>query len=73
MDYVATIKGLGGEPTQGQIDRTRKRYEDWLQPLKECDSRSQMTFHGVVFYDHPAMINLAQVKECIGALRAKFR
>ena len=73
MDYLMTIKGQGGEPSAEQIIRTRKRYAEWLQPLNECESRARMTFHGVVFYDHPAIGNIVQVKECIAALRRKFR
>lgn len=74
MDYVATIKGIGGEPSSDQIARTRKQYAEWLQPLNdECESLARMTFHGVVFYDNQAAGNLAQVKHCIAALRRKFR
>lgn len=73
MDYVATIRGLGGEPSQEQIARTRKQYAEWLQPLNECESVARMTFHGVVFYDNQAAGNLVQVKHCIAALRRKFR
>lgn len=73
MDYLMTIKGQGGEPGADQIERTRKRYVEWLEPLKQCDSRSSMIFHGVVFYDHPAAGNVMQIKECIAALRRKFR
>lgn len=73
MDYLMTIKGQGGEPSADQIDRTRKRYAEWLQPLNACESRARMTFHGVVFYDHPVTGNVEQVRECIAALRRKFR
>lgn len=73
MDYLMTIKGQGGEPSQDNIDRARKSYAEWLAPLKGCDSRSSMTFHGVVFYDHPATGNIEPVRECIAALRKKFR
>lgn len=73
MDYVATIRGQGGEPSQASIDRARKSYVEWLEPLKQCDGRSTMTFHSVVFYDHPVSGNVEQVRECIAALRRKFR
>lgn len=73
MDYVATIRGIGGEPSQGRIDQVRKQYSEWLAPLNECDSLARMTFHGVVFYDQPADGKLGQIAECIGALRRKFR
>jgi len=73
MDYLMTIKGQGGEPSAEQIERTRKRYAEWLEPLKQCDARSSMIFHSVVFYDQPAARNVVQVKECIAALRRKFR
>ncbi len=73
MDYLMTIKGQGGEPSSEQIDRTRKRYVEWIKPLELCESRARMTFHGVVFYDHPATGNVEQVRECIAALRQKFR
>lgn len=73
MDYLMTIKGQGGEPNADQIARSRRAYSEWVKPLEECDSRSRMTFHGVVFYDNPTGDRLAQVKECIAALRRKFR
>lgn len=73
MDYLMTIKGQGGEPSADQIARSRRAYSEWVKPLEECDSRSRMTFHGVVFYDNPTGDRLAQVKECIAALRRKFR
>ncbi len=73
MDYVATIKGIGGEPSQDQIDRIRKRYAEWIAPLNECDSLSRMAFHGVVFYDNEAAGHVEAIKECIAALRRKFR
>ncbi len=73
MDYLSTMKGIGGEPSQSNIDRARKAYHDWVAPLNECESRARMTFHGVVFYDHPASGNVEQIRECIAALRRKFR
>lgn len=73
MDYVATIRGIGGDPSQEQINRARKAYREWIEPLNECESRARMTFHGVVFYDNPAAGNVERVKECIAALRRKFR
>jgi hypothetical protein len=73
MDYLMTIKGQGGEPSADQIEQVRKRYTEWLEPLKRCDGRSSMIFHGVVFYDHSAAGNVVQMKECIAALRRKFR
>jgi len=73
MDYVATIRGEGGEPSQASIDRARKSYAEWVAPLNECESKARMTFHGVVFYDNPVSGNVEQVKECIAALRRKFR
>ncbi len=73
MDYVATIKGFGGEPSQDQIDRTRKSYAEWIEPLNGCESAARMTFHGVVFYDHPIAGQIERVKHCIAALRRKFR
>lgn len=72
MDYLAA-KGLGGEPSQDQIDRTRRSYAEWVQPLENCESSARMTFHGVVFYDNPAAGNVERVKHCIAALRRKFR
>lgn len=72
MDYLAA-KGIGGEPSHEQIDRTRKRYLEWVAPLNECDSLARMMFHGVVFYDNPAAGKIEQVKHCIAALRRKFR
>ena len=72
MDYLAA-KGFGGEPSQEQIDRTRKAYAEWVQPLENCESSARMTFHGVVFYDNPAAGNVDRVKHCIAALRRKFR
>lgn len=72
MDYLAA-KGFGGEPSQDQIDRTRKSYAEWIEPLERCESAARMTFHGVVFYDQPAAGNVERIKECIAALRRKFR
>lgn len=72
MDYLAA-KGIGGEPSQEQIDRTRKSYAEWIEPLNGCDGSARMTFHGVVFYDNPAAGNVERVKHCIAALRRKFR
>lgn len=71
MDYLAA-KGIGGEPSQENIDRTRKQYADWIEPLERCDSRARMIFHGVVFYDN-ATVDIECVKHCIAALRRKFR
>lgn len=73
MDYVATIKGLSGEPDQDYINRVRKAYANWYGPLTTCDGLSVMAFHNVAFFDHPAQGKLAQVKECIAALRRAFR
>jgi hypothetical protein len=73
MDYLMTIKGQGGEPSADQIARARKRYAEWVEPLNGCESRARMIFHGVVFYDHPTGGNVMQIKECIAALRRKFR
>ena len=72
MDYLAA-KGIGGEPSADQINRTRKAYSEWVAPLEQCESAARMTFHGVVFYDHSAIGNVEQVKHCIAALRRKFR
>jgi hypothetical protein len=71
MDYLAA-KGIGGEPDQKSIDRARKLYVDWVEPLNRCDSRARMIFHGVVFYDH-STVDVEAVKHCIAALRRKFR
>ncbi len=73
MNYVATIKGIGGDPSQDYIDRARKAYASWYAPLAKCDGLSVMAFHNVAFFDHPAQGRLAQVKECLAALRAAFR
>lgn len=72
IDYLA-VRGESGEPSQEQINAVRTRYTEWLKPLEECDSRARMTFHSVVFFDNPAGERLNQVKECIAALRKKFR
>lgn len=72
IDYLA-IRGDGGEPSQASIDNTRKQYNEWLQPLEECDARARIAFHGVVFFDNVAEGNLPHVKQCIAALRKKFR
>lgn len=73
MDYLMTIKGQGGEPSAEQIERTRKRYDEWIERLERCPSRARMVFHGVVFYDHPASANLGDIRFCIAALRRKSR
>ncbi|AZO45897.1 hypothetical protein EJ076_34850 [Mesorhizobium sp. M7D.F.Ca.US.005.01.1.1] len=82
MDYLMTIKGQGGEPSSEQITRARNRYNEWLLPLRgdqelgippQVSGNALMTFHGVVFYDHPAAGNVEPVRECIAALRKKFR
>jgi hypothetical protein len=73
MDYLMTIKGQGGEPNPDQIARARKAYSEWVKPLEQCDSRARMTFHGIVFYDNHTGDRLDQLKECISALRRKFR
>lgn len=82
MDYVATIKGIGGEPSQESINNIRKQYVEWLLPLRgdlergiqpQVSGTDLMSFHGVVFYDNQAAGNLVQVKHCIAALRRKFR
>lgn len=73
MDYLSTIKGIGGEPPQSRIDGIRKQYNEWVAPLNDCESMARMTFHGVVFFDQPATDRIEQVKHCISALRRKFR
>lgn len=74
MDYVAKIKGLGGEPSQDQINRARKLYADWYEPLKACGGIDVMAFHNVVFHDMRASERaISQIVACIRALRARFR
>lgn len=74
MDYVATAKGIGGEPGPEYVNRIRKAYANWIAPLQGCSGLARMTFHQVAFEDMPCPpARLAQVKECIGALRSAFR
>lgn len=73
MDYVARIKGIGGEPTPQQILRARKLYADWSEPLQACPAEARMAFHNVVFHDLPTERVLGQVAECVRALRRRFR
>src|SRR5690606_23487394 len=55
IDYLVTIKGLGGEPSQDAIDRARKRYADWNGALhSDCSAAARIAFHEVAFFDKPA-------------------
>lgn len=74
MDYLMKVKGISGEPSQDYVNRVRKAYANWIEPLKGCDGITRMGFHNVAFHDMPCSTErLAQVKECIGALRRAFR
>jgi len=83
MDYLMTIKGQGGEPSQDQITRARKRYADWMMPLRGDVKRGilplvsgsdLMAFHNVAFHDFTVSeTSMRGVKECIAVLRRKFR
>lgn len=72
MDYLAA-KGQGGDVSPEQALRARVAYGNWIKALEQADSRARMTFHGVAFFDYPVGGGLAQVKECIAALRKAFR
>lgn len=74
MDYVAKVKGQGGEPSQEYVNRVRKAYANWYGAIRGCDGLSIMAFHNVAFHDLPCSpASLAGVKECIAALRKEFR
>lgn len=74
MDYVAKVKGQGGEPSQEYVNRVRKAYANWSEPLKGCGGIARMAFHEVAFHDMPCSAErIVQVRECIDTLRRAFR
>lgn len=73
IDYIMTVRGQGGEPSQDAIDRVRSRYIEWNNALKDCRAEARVAFHGVAFFDKPSVNCIEGVKECIAALRRKFR
>lgn len=83
MDYVATIRGLGGDLPQSSVDNIRKQYAAWMLPLRGdhrlgilplVSGRDLMSFHNVAFQDFTVSdASMRGVKECIAVLRGKFR
>lgn len=73
IDYIMSVRGQGGEPSQATIDRVRATYIEWSGALKSCSAEARMAFHGVAFFDKQAASCIDGVKECIAALRKTFR
>lgn len=73
IDYAATVRGLGGDVSPEQAIRIRKRYADWSEVVASCSSMARLHFHEAAFWDRRLAGSLPGIRECIKALRAKFR
>lgn len=72
MDYVATIRGLGGELSDQEIATVRSRYDvpnEFLTDAKNGVRDHLMAFHNVAFFDAPVGPRFKQIIAVLDALR----
>lgn len=72
MDYVATIKGIGGDPSDQEIATVRSKYDvpsKFLTDAKNGVRDHLMAFHDVAFFDSPVGSRFKKIVAVLDALR----
>lgn len=72
MDYLMTIKGQGGDPSEQQISSVRDRYDVPHKFLTDAGNGVRdhlMAFHNVAFFDAPVGPRYRQIIAVLDALR----